>query len=73
VPFDAAIKLGEPAAGLCPHIPRWQIRGLGNWLRDGYNTIDQTRLCMLIERDLPPLKAACQGALRTMSAGRSAC
>ena len=66
---EAAAKLGDLAADLCPAIPWREIRGLGNRLRHDYQSIDVGRLWLLIERDLPPLKAACHDALRRLEEG----
>jgi uncharacterized protein with HEPN domain len=68
---EAAIELGDTAAALQPNIPWREIRGIGNRLRHAYDSIDLTRIRLLIERDLPPLKAACQEALLTLSQGGS--
>jgi hypothetical protein len=35
-------------------------------LRHDYQSIDVVRIWLLIERDLPPLKAACRDALRRL-------
>jgi uncharacterized protein with HEPN domain len=40
---------------------------IGNRLRHEYDIIDLTRIWLLIGRDLPPLKTACQDALRALS------
>lgn len=61
---EAAVKLGDLAADLCPSVPWRDIRGLGNRLRHDYESIDVVRVWLLVERDLPPLKAACRDALR---------
>jgi uncharacterized protein with HEPN domain len=63
---EAAIRLGETAPALQPDIPWREIRGMGNRLRHEYDTIDLARIWLLIERDLMPLRAACQDALRTL-------
>lgn len=60
---EAATKLGDLAGDLCPSIPWRDIRGLGNRLRHDYESIDIVRIWLLVERDLPPLKAACHDAL----------
>jgi uncharacterized protein with HEPN domain len=65
---EAATKLGDPAATLCPAIPWRDIRGLGNRLRHGYPTIGVARLWTMIEHDLGPLKAASQAALEQLRA-----
>jgi uncharacterized protein with HEPN domain len=64
---EATAKLGDTATNLRPDIPWREIRGLGNRLRHDYDTVDLGRIWLLIERDLPPLKVACQDALRTLS------
>jgi uncharacterized protein with HEPN domain len=66
---EAAVKLGQVAADLCPDIPWREIRGLGNRLRHDYDSIDLVRIWLLIERNLPPLKAACENALRVLERG----
>lgn len=70
---EAATKLGDLAAALCPDIPWREIRGLGNRLRHDYESIDVVRLWLLLERDLPPLNAACAGALRGLEGDGTAC
>jgi len=69
---EAAAKLGDTAVEFCPEIPWREVRGLGNRLRHDYDSIDIVRIWLLLERDLPTLKAACQSALRTLGqAGES--
>lgn len=63
---EAAAKLGNLAADLCPEIPWREIRGLGNRLRHDYESIDVVRIWLLLERDLPPLKIACGNALHVL-------
>jgi uncharacterized protein with HEPN domain len=53
---EATAKPGDIAADLRPDIPWPEIRGLGNRLRHEYDTVDVSRIWLLIERDLPPLK-----------------
>jgi uncharacterized protein with HEPN domain len=60
---EAATKLGDVAADLCPDIPWREIRGLGNRLRHDYDSIDIVCIWLLIERNLPPVKIACGGVL----------
>ena len=55
------------AVSLCPGVPWREGRGLGNRLRHEYDTIDVVRIWLLIERDLPPLAAACEEAIRILS------
>jgi uncharacterized protein with HEPN domain len=65
---EAAAKLGDLAATLCPSVPWRDIRGLGNRLRHEYPTIAVGRLWTMIECDLAPLKTAAQGALEELLA-----
>jgi uncharacterized protein with HEPN domain len=67
---EATAKLGDIASDLRPDIPWREIRGLGNRLRHEYDIVDLARIWLLIERDLPPLKAACQDALQMLSPER---
>jgi uncharacterized protein with HEPN domain len=60
---EAAKKLGDVAETLCPEVPRPKVRALGNLLRHEYDTVDVVRVWLMIEDDLPPLKAAVQAAL----------
>jgi uncharacterized protein with HEPN domain len=62
---EAATELGNLAAELCPEIAWREIRGLGNRLRH-YANVDVVRIWLLIERDLPPLRTACSGALEIL-------
>ena len=67
---EATTKLGDTATDFRPDIPWREIRGLGNRLRHDYDTIDLSRIWLLIERDMPLLKAACQDALQALSLGK---
>jgi uncharacterized protein with HEPN domain len=67
---EATTKLGDTAPDLRPDIPWREIRGLGNRLRHEYDTVDLARIWLVVERDLPPLKAACQDALQALSHDR---
>ena len=62
---EAAIRLGDRAATLCPSVPWRDIRGIGNWLRHQYDRIDQEIIWNTIHDDLPPLKVAVEKALRS--------
>jgi uncharacterized protein with HEPN domain len=37
---EAATRLGAQAEILCPGMPRRNIRGIGNWLRHQYDSVD---------------------------------
>jgi uncharacterized protein with HEPN domain len=58
---EAAVKLGDLAAQLCPEIPWPEVKGLGNRLRHDYDNINIVRIWLVVEKDLAPLKAAAQG------------
>lgn len=64
---EAAIRLGEQAAALCPGIPWHNVRGMGNWLRHQYDVIDLEIIWLTLTDKLPPLKAAVTLALDTQS------
>jgi uncharacterized protein with HEPN domain len=63
---EAATKLDKLADNLCPNIPWALIRGVGNRLRHEYDRIDGVRIWFMVERDLAPLKAAVQAALKQL-------
>ena len=63
---EAARKLGELAEDLCPAVPWSHLRALGNFLRHEYDKVDPTRVWVMIEDDLGPLKAAAQLALEQL-------
>ena len=64
---ETTSKPGDIAPALRPDVAWREIRGLGNRLRHDYDTVDVARVWLVIERDLPPLKAACQDALRALA------
>ena len=55
---EAAIRLGDEAAAICPGIPWHKIRGVGNHLRHAYDRVDLDSLWHTVTDDLPVLKAA---------------
>lgn len=60
---EAAHRLGDAAAELCPDVAWRDIRGLGNRLRHAYDSIDIGLIWIMIEKDLPPLKNSVQATL----------
>jgi uncharacterized protein with HEPN domain len=66
---EAAIRLKDDAATLCPDVPWSEIRGLGNWLRHQYDRIDLETLWNTVQDDLPSLRAATRRALGASAAG----
>lgn len=63
---EAATRLKDKAAELCPGIPWHQVRGLGNWLRHQYDRIELETVWDAIQNNLPPLRAAVVDALKKM-------
>jgi uncharacterized protein with HEPN domain len=51
---------------LCPDIPWHRIRGLGNWLRHGYDRIDPNVIWKTMVEDLGPLQLAAHLALNRL-------
>ena len=61
---EAAVRIGpERLARIAPETVLHQLRGFANRLRHEYDRIDGRLLWDVIERDLPPLRAACAAAL----------
>jgi uncharacterized protein with HEPN domain len=63
---EAARKLGELAENLCPSVPWANVRALGNFLRHEYERVDASRVWLMIEDDLSPLKSAAQRAVQRL-------
>jgi uncharacterized protein with HEPN domain len=61
---EAAIRLGDDAARLCPGQPWPDIRGIGNWLRHQYDRINLATVWNTVKVDLPLLRASVASALR---------
>lgn len=60
---EAAIRLKNDAETLCPDVPWRDIRGIGNWLRHGYDRVDAEVIGDTIRIDLRPLKISVQRAV----------
>ena len=60
---EAARRLGEKAEERCPGLPWKNIRGIGNRLRHGYDSIDPVTIWTTVQQDLPPLQMAVTMAL----------
>ena len=60
---EAAMPLGEDAERLCPGLPWRSIRGIGNWLRHSYDSVDIETVWNTVIDDLPPLRCGILGAL----------
>jgi uncharacterized protein with HEPN domain len=63
---EASTKLGRVAEAICPGVAWPSIRALGNILRHEYERVDIGRVWLMIEDDLPQLKAAVQSALKQL-------
>ncbi|MFZ1007165.1 MAG: HepT-like ribonuclease domain-containing protein [Candidatus Sulfotelmatobacter sp.] len=60
---EAAGRLGDEAKILCPGMPWRDIRGIGNWLRHQYDSVELPVIWKTVRGDLPLLKAAVLHAL----------
>ena len=60
---EAAVRLGKEAEELCGQIPWHDIRGIGNRLRHSYETIVPARIWFTVQRDLDPLRRACESVI----------
>jgi len=69
---EAAVRLNKldpTAAGrLMPDIDWPGIRGIGNFIRHGYDNLDTSILIEGVRNGLPELREACERALRTLDA-----
>lgn len=63
---EAARKLGDFAEQACPSIPWRQVRAIGNLLRHEYDIVDTVRVWLMVEDDLPGLKASVEAALNRL-------
>jgi uncharacterized protein with HEPN domain len=61
---EAAVKLGDEATRRVPSQPWTEIRGLGNHLRHGYDTLRHFQIWDIVVTDLPSLRIACEAALK---------
>ncbi len=61
---EAAFRLGENAAILCPDVDWRNIRGLGNFLRHHYDIISDRLIWDAIQDDIPRLKLEVLRALQ---------
>ncbi|HUY95956.1 MAG TPA: HepT-like ribonuclease domain-containing protein [Terracidiphilus sp.] len=63
---EAAIRLGDRAAEVCPQLPWRDIRGIGNWLRHQYDEVDVETIWNTIQDDIPVLHAEIARALQKL-------
>lgn len=60
---EAAIRLKNHAEELCPGVSWRDIRGIGNWLRHQYDSVEVETIWNTIQDEMPPLKLAVEKAL----------
>lgn len=60
---EAAVRLGEDGPRLCPGLPWRDIRGLGNHIRHGYDSLRHPVVWDVLRNHLPALEDACAGLL----------
>ena len=60
---EAAARLGDRAAVLCPGVPWHNIRGIGNRIRYGYDTVNPEIIWNTVQDHLPALRASVLRAL----------
>jgi uncharacterized protein with HEPN domain len=63
---EASARLGADAERLAPGIAWPNIRGYGNRLRHGYDTLQPETTKRVVFDELPPLKVACLNALKKL-------
>ena len=61
---EASILLTDEDRALCGYADWREMRSLGNRLRHGYFTLDDEQIWLIVQDDLPILKAAIQRTLR---------
>ena len=63
---EAAIRLKEDAARLCPGLPWPEIRGIDSWLRHQYDRVDLKTPWNTLLDDLPPRSTSVRRALSNL-------
>ena len=66
---EAARKLDRIAEELMPEFPWHNVRGIGNHLRHDYDNLNMPVINVVIETELPALRAACLEALEKLRQG----
>lgn len=64
---EAAYRLGDQAAILCPGVDWRGIRGFGNFLRHEYDNLEAPLVWQVIKEELPLVKIAVQTALAALA------
>ncbi len=68
---EAAVKLDDEAEKHAPGQAWSDIRGLGNWLRHAYPSIEDEIIWKIVSTDLGLLKEACQTAIAELDASKT--
>ena len=63
---EAAARLGDRAAVLCPGAQWHYIRGIGNRIRHGYDTVNAEIIWNTVQDHLPALRASVLRALQSV-------
>jgi uncharacterized protein with HEPN domain len=63
---EASRRIPADLKAKYPEIPWADIAGIGNILRHGYDSLDHALIWGVVERDLPPLKAAVEAMLQEL-------
>ena len=63
---EAARKLDRIAEELVPDFPWHSVRGIGNHLRHDYDNLNMPVINVVIETELPALRAVCLEALEKL-------
>lgn len=63
---EAAYRLGDRAAVLCPTIDWRGVQGLGNFLRHEYNKVEDETIWEISHTKLPELREAVLAAVRAI-------
>lgn len=66
---EAAKKLGKLAEQLEPEQPWRSIRDIGNILRHDYDVVDRSRVWLVVSRELPGLRDACERCIERIEKG----
>jgi uncharacterized protein with HEPN domain len=64
---EAAFRLGDDAEILCPGVDWRQVRGMGNFLRHSYQSVEDEVIWTTVTRDIPPLAEAVRKALEGLN------
>ncbi len=63
---EAAVRLGDDAAAICPGVDWKGFRGMGNILRHAYHRVDGRIVWDTVQKELPLMRVAVARALEVM-------